>query len=249
MGESKLMENSELIFPVSLSKYLSISGVASRRKATQLIKDGAVHVNGTTLSEPGYKLSESDRVEFQGKLIEFGKRYYVILNKPRGFVCTSDDPYAEKKAIDLVNIPNVRLFTAGRLDKDSEGLIILTNDGDYAAKLTHPRYQTQKTYCVTVDKPLDDESLKRFCEGIEDEGDILKAKSVVRESDFVYIFTLTEGKNREIRRMIRSVFTRTVNLKRVATGDLKLGALGSGSWRSLTESEISLTLSTSSDLS
>lgn len=237
------MSNEELKYPVSLSKFLSVSGIASRRKATDLIKAGKVKVNSMVTTEPGLKLASTDTVEFNGEKVNFGKRYYIILNKPRGYVCTSDDPHAKKKAIDLVDIPGTRLFTAGRLDKDSEGLIIITNDGDYAAKLTHPRYQTQKTYRVSTDQPLRDEDLKNFCAGVEDEGEILKAKNVEREKDSVYIFTLTEGKNREIRRMISSAKRKTVRLKRIATGKLSLGNLKPGEWRHLTEKEVNLTLS------
>ena len=124
----------------------------------------------------------------------------------------------------------------------SEGLIIITNDGEYAAKLTHPKYQTQKTYRVTVNEPLRDETLQLFCAGVEDDGDILKAKSVVRESDKVYIFTLTEGKNREIRRLIRSAQKRTIQLQRIATGKLSLNKLKIGEWRYLSKEEVALTL-------
>jgi len=237
------MPNDEIQYPVSLSKYLSVSGIASRRKATELIKAGKVKVNNTTTTEPGMKLASSDTVEFDGKKVNFGKRYYIILNKPRGYICTSDDPFAKKKAIDLIDIPDARLFTAGRLDKDSEGLIIITNDGDYAAKLTHPRYQTQKTYRVSTDKPLSSEDRKNFCTGIEDNGETLKAKSVEKISDTVYIFTLTEGKNREIRRMISSAKRKTVRLKRIATGKLSLKNLKPGEWRHLSEKEVQLTLS------
>ena len=242
MNESTPKLNGEVSFPISLSKYLSTSGVTSRRKATELIKDGQVKVNGSTNTEPGIKLLETDTVEFDGKTVTFGKRYYVILNKPRGYVCTSEDAHAKKKAIDLVIIPNARLFTAGRLDKDSEGLIIITNDGEYAAKLTHPRYQTQKIYRVSVDQTLSKETLEDFCTGIEDDGDILKAKSVTIEGGNIYIFTLTEGKNREIRRMIDSVNRKTVRLKRIATGKLSLDKLKTGEWRHLTDEEVNLTL-------
>lgn len=235
-------EQPELIYPISLSKYLSICGIASRRKSTDLIKNGAVSVNGTITCEPGLKIEESDSVSCEGKDVSFGKRHYVMLHKPRGYVCTADDPYADKKAIDLVNIPGARLFTAGRLDKESEGLIIVTNDGDYAAQLTHPRYQTLKTYHVTVDRPLTKNDIDQFCQGIRDNGETLKARSVRPLSDKIYEFKLTEGKNREIRRMIASAKRKTVRLKRIATGKLSLHDLKPGTWRFLSDKEISLSL-------
>ena len=242
MKKSKPISGGELSFPISLSKYLSISGVASRRKATELIKFGKVKVNNLIITEPGLKLNESDVVVYDDNVIVFGQRYYIVLNKPRGYVCTSDDPYAEKKAIDLVDIPGVRLFTAGRLDKDSEGLIIITNDGEYASKLTHPKYQTQKTYRVIVSGHLNDETLARFCAGVEDQGEILKAKSVIREADNIYKFTLTEGKNREIRRLVKSARKKTIRLQRIAIGRLSLGKLKIGEWRHLSQNEVSFTL-------
>jgi len=244
MNKSNATQSDSISYPVSLSKFLSISGVASRRKSTELVKNGAVSVNNTTVTEPGYKVKESDTVIHNGKTVTFGKRYYIMLNKPRGYVCTADDPHAKKKAIDLVDIPDARLFTAGRLDKDSEGLIIVTNDGDYAAKLTHPRYQTYKIYTVTTDKKIEDTDLNKFCRGIKDNGEILKAKSVVRVNDTTYTFTLTEGKNREIRRMVASTKRKTVRLKRIATGELPLKNLPMGKWKHLTSEDIQLTLKT-----
>jgi 23S rRNA pseudouridine2605 synthase len=242
MDKSDIDKKEEQIYPISLSKYLSICGVASRRKSTELIKSGAVKINGISVCEPGLKIQASDKVVHKEKLVSFEKRHYVMLNKPRGYVCTSDDPFAKKKAIDLVKIPGARLFTAGRLDKDSEGLIIITNDGDYATQLTHPRFQTQKRYRVTVDATLTSEMIEQFCKGVEDEGEILTAKSVTKESDFTYLFTLTEGKNREIRRMVSWAKRKTVRLKRIATGKLSLQNLQPGKWRNLTEEEISLSL-------
>ncbi len=237
-----MTKNDALTYPASLSKFLSVSGVASRRKSTELIKEGKIKVNGKVTLEPGLKVEENDTIEHNGKKVCYGKRYHIMLNKPRGYVCTSEDQHAKKKAIDLINIEGARLFTAGRLDKDSEGLIIVTNDGEYAAKLTHPKYQTQKTYIVTTDQSLSKEDIQRFKSGVEDNGEVLVAKNVEEKSRNVYIFTLTQGKNREIRRLVASAGRRTLRLKRVATGKLKLNDLEPGKWRFLSEEEIALSL-------
>ena len=229
-------------YPVSLSKFLSICGVASRRKATELIKNEKVFVNSELITQPGYKVTEKDIVKYNNKVIQYGKRYYILLNKPRGYVCTNEDKYADKKAVDLIDIPDSRLFTAGRLDKESEGMIIVTNDGDYAKKLTHPSYQTTKTYHVTVDRELSKKNLSDFQNGITDDGEFLKAQSVKAIGRNKYEFVLTQGKNREIRRMISYAKRKTIKLKRIAIGRLSLDKLPQGKWRSLSSAEIELTL-------
>ena len=130
-----------------LVKFLSAAGVASRRAAGDLVKAGRIAVNGRTIREPGFRILPADTVTLDGRPVEpAGRFHYIMLNKPRGYVCTNADPHAPRKAVDLIRLdPPVRLFSAGRLDKESEGMILFSNDGDYVARLTHPRYELRKT--------------------------------------------------------------------------------------------------------
>lgn len=230
-------------YPMTLSKFLSHAGVASRRKCSFIIINGEVRVNGRTEKHPGFRVSKEDSVEYNGKSVQVGKRYYIVLNKPRGYICTSQDPYAKKKAIDLIDLPEARLFSVGRLDKDSEGLIIFTNDGAYAEKLTHPRHSIMKKYRVTTDKRLSKNDMQNFCTGIIDSGEKLRAENVTEEKECVYTFIMSEGKKREIRRLIKSAGKKTVRLQRIAIGGLSLNNLPLGEWRYLKEEEITSTLS------
>lgn len=228
----------------NLSKFLSAAGVSSRRNAAELVKSGKVSVNGAVVTNPGFRVSEEDRVLCSGKPVKLEqKKYYIMLNKPRGYVCTSKDIHAARKAVDLIDIPErPRLFSAGRLDKNSEGLILFSNDGDFVNRLTHPRNRIVKTYEVSVEKTLSEENIRSFLKGIEDDGEILQALKIVPLAPLKYKFILGEGKNREIRRMIDSVGNDTRRLKRIAVGKLRLSALKSGEWRHLTPQEIEAAL-------
>lgn len=230
--------NTEIIFPVSLNRFISAAGVASRRKCAEMIKNGQVSINGKITDNPGSRVNETDTVRANGKLLSLGERYYIALNKPRGYTCTAADRYAEHKAIELINLPNVRLFSAGRLDKDSEGLLIFSNDGDYVNQLTHPRYGILKTYLVTTDKPLANNFISQLLRGIIDDGELLQAKAFKPTGQpCQYKVVLNEGKKREIRRMIAAGKCRTERLQRVAVGNLKLNDLDPGHWRHLTANE------------
>lgn len=237
------MENSEKI---SLSKYLSICGAASRRKSCDLIKQGKVQVNGETVKEPGYKISPSDKVIFAGKEVVLQEKIYIMLNKPRGYICTNDDPHAPLKALDLIELPpeqeGVRLFSAGRLDKDSEGLLIFTNDGDYAEKLMHPKHEILKNYQVRTVSDIPDTMLDKLRRGIEDDNEFLRAHKIKKEGGGLYTFILNEGKKREIRRMVKFAGSEVSSLKRIALGALTLGKLEPGKWKYLTTEEIQKTL-------
>ena len=169
------MEKNEKI---SLSKYLSVCGIASRRKSCDLIKQGKVQVNQEIVKEPGYKISSRDKVVFAEEQVLSQEKVYIMLNKPRGYICTSDDPYAPLKAIDLIKLPpeqsRIRLFSAGRLDKDSEGLLIFTNDGDYVEKIMHPKYEILKNYQVKTTSEILDNVLNKLRGGIDDDNEFLK---------------------------------------------------------------------------
>ncbi len=228
----------------SLSKYLATCGVASRRHSVDLIKSGAVSVNGASVLNPAERVTEQDAVTCKGKKVTLpAKRHYIMLHKPRGYVCTSEDIHAAKKAVELIRIPgNPRLYSAGRLDKDSEGLILFSDDGDFVNSLTHPRNGIRKTYEVSMAHPLSPRDIDRMLNGIRDRGETLRALRVERLTERKYRLILGEGKNREIRRMAEAVNNEAVRLKRVAVGQLLLGNLPSGTWRELTEQDIRLAL-------
>ena len=228
----------------NLTKFLAASGAASRRHAAELIKDGQVSVNGEVRVDPSVRIAPGDRVQLDGKPVEPPRGYvYVMLHKPRGYVCTAEDPHAPKKALDLIDLPGVRLVSAGRLDKNSEGLILFSNDGAWIEQLTHPRHGTRKTYQVTTDRPLSPADIRRLTTtGVRNDGETLRALSIRAEAPGRYIFVLGEGKNREIRRMMESLDNRTRRLKRVAVGGLRLGGLPMGQWRTLTREEALLAL-------
>ncbi len=224
---------------VNLTKFLSTAGVASRRHSAELIKNGCVTLNGTVTVNPGTRVMPGDAVTCNGKPVHPpAKRHYIMLHKPRGYVCTSEDEHAAKKAIDLIQLKDgARLFSAGRLDKNSEGLILFSDDGDFVEQLTHPKYRVQKTYEVSTDQPLSAADIARMKKGIANAGDLLRALDVQPLSPTKYRLILGEGKNREIRRMMEALGRTTKRLKRVAVGTLRLGPLDIGEWRELTEAE------------
>jgi len=229
-----------------LVKYLSGTGTASRRGAGELVLAGRVAVNGEVTRNPGLQIAPGDRVTLDGKpLAPEPRRYYVMLNKPRGYTCSAADRHAEQLAVDLIDLP-VRLFSAGRLDRDSEGLILFSNDGDFVERLTHPRHAVRKRYIVTTDRELAPGELEKMCSGIEDEGESLRAISARKSGERRYTLVLGEGRKREIRRMIARLGAKTLRLKRVAVGRLSLGTLPVGRWRELTPEECAQALSSAS---
>ncbi len=230
----------------SLSKYLSVCGIASRRKSCDLIKQGKVRVNHQLVKEPGFKISSQDSVTFAGEQVLCPAKVYIMLNKPRAYICTNDDPHASRKAVDLIKLPpgqaRVRLFSAGRLDKDSEGLLIFSNDGDYVEKIMHPKYEVLKSYQVKTNSEISNAVLDKLRAGIHDGGEFLRPEKIIREGDCRYLFILNEGRKREIRRMARFAGTKIEALKRISLGSLKLGTLKSGQWKYLTPEDIKKTL-------
>jgi len=222
-------------YPISLSHFLSSSGVASRRKSTDLIKQGFVFVNKQKEISPGYKVQEQDVVEYKNKIISISEKVYIMLNKPVGYICTADDPYADKTIFDLIDIKDVRLFSVGRLDKNSEGLLLLTNDGDFSNKIMHPSNNIIKEYIIETNDFISKEIIQELEKGIKDEGDILRAIKIKRVGLNRYSFSLNEGKKREIRRMITYAGLKTINLKRIKIGSLDLGNLEIGKWKYLSK--------------
>ena len=220
-----------------LQKFLSSAGFCSRRKAEEYIKDGRVKVNGEVVSVLGTKIDpETDRVEVKGKPVEAKHDLiYIVLNKPRGYV-TSCSQKGDKIVLDLINIQD-RVYPVGRLDKDSTGLLLLTNDGELHNRLSHPSFEHEKEYEVAVFKPISDGALRKMAEGMPMMGTKTRPADVKRISAKAFFIILKEGKNRQIRRMARKIGNQVIRLKRIRISNIKLGNLAEGSWRYLTEKE------------
>ena len=225
-----------------LARYMSISGVDSRRKCEEIIASGAVSVNNNIITKPGTKVSAGDVVKINGRIIDPENKVYIKLNKPRGYICSAHDPHGDKTIFDLLNGIETRLFSAGRLDLDSEGLIILTNDGDYAEKLTHPRFGTLKKYKVITDRAIPKNALDSLRKGIYDEDEFLKPVEIKKIKPKEYLFIMSEGKKREVRRLVRHSGVKVKRLIRTAIGELKLASLPTGKWQYLSRDEIAKTL-------
>ena len=228
----------------NLSKFIGRCGAASRRGAAELVRSGRVKVNGEVVLDPARRIAGSDTVELDGKKLSAPERFvYIMLNKPRGYVCSNADAHAEKLAVELIDLRHERLLrSAGRLDRDSEGLIVFSDDGEYLERATHPRHMVAKLYEVTTSRPITDTWLKRMTAGIVDEGETIRALEVLPLGEREYRFKLNEGKKREIRRMCRAAGAPVETLKRVAMGKLALGDLPVGSWRELSPDEVSASL-------
>ena len=228
---------------IRLQKHLSECGVASRRKAEELIEMGKVKVNGH-IATLGTKVDpKRDKITVRGKtVVNSNQKMYIMLHKPRGFVTTLNDEMGRKCVTDLVKDAGVRLFPVGRLDMNSEGLLIMTNDGDFANKLTHPSSHVNKTYRVTVKGEVNDEDLITLREGIVLDGKkTLPCDCFIAEKKpdrTVLIFIIQEGRNRQIRRMCEEVKLEVIRLKRTEIAGVKLGMLPRGSWRELNEKEM-----------
>jgi 23S rRNA pseudouridine2605 synthase len=226
-----------------LSKYLAACGVASRRAAAEIVKSGHVTVNGTVCNDPGYRVSPEDSIAVDGNPIAVEKKVWLMLHKPAGYVCSSADPHAEKLAIELVHpLTQVRVFSVGRLDRDSEGLILFTNEGELANQLLHPSHGVRKTYEVSCRGTVTDDRLSELTDGIVDEGERLTAQSVERLSAApgctALRITVSEGKKREVRRMCTYLGLRVERLVRTIFGPLTLDRLPSGEARQLTAEEL-----------
>jgi 23S rRNA pseudouridine2605 synthase len=228
---------------VRLQKFLAEAGVASRRASEAIITANRVTVNGAVASELGVKVDPAhDRVTVDGRLVRAKRKLYVALHKPPGYVCTRTDGQARDKIGDLLPKEWTELFSVGRLDCQSEGLIFLTNDGDFCLKLTHPRYRIVRRYVARVEGRVTPEMLRQFTAGVWSEGEKLQAHRArlisANNSTSVVELELTEGKNREVRRLLASERLTVLRLQRVQIGPIKLGELPPGRWRTLTEPEI-----------
>lgn len=230
---------------IKLQKYFTDCGVMSRRAAEKEIEDGKVTVNGA-VATPGMRITPGiDEVVYKGKKIampKFKKQVYVMLNKPRGYLTTMSDDRGRHTVAELVADVGERVYPVGRLDMDSEGLLLLTNDGDLALKLTHPRHEIPKIYHVKIKGTVPQETLKALNREMEIDGyKLLPVKTElisVKPDHSVLRMTLFEGRNRQIRKMCESVDLEIQRLFRVAIGDLSLGDIPPGKWRYLTSSQV-----------
>lgn len=227
-----------------LQKFMAEAGVASRRACEELIRQGRVTVNGETASLGRSVEPEQDRVELDGKPVQKEQRRTVILlYKPRGVVSTSSDPEGRRTVQDYFREIPERLYNVGRLDLNSEGLLLMTNDGALANRLTHPRYGVEKTYYAVCDGRLTASEAAKLTNGIELEDGVtaparVDAVRTTQRGDTSFLITIHEGRNRQIRRMLEAVGHRTLRLKRERFGPLSLGALAPGEWRKLSDEEI-----------
>lgn len=229
---------------IRLQKYLADAGIASRRKAEELILAGKVVVNGKVVKELGTKVdSQKDTVLFEGKPVSgHEKMVYLMLHKPEGFVTTAKEQFGRPAVLDLIKGVSERIFPVGRLDYDTSGLLLLTNDGDLTFRLTHPKHDIEKVYEAKVFGVPEQSDIYEFNKGVLVEGKRTKpAKLVVLEKGEKYAtvkITISEGRNRQVRKMCKEIKHPVAMLKRVATGELSLGDLQKGKWRYLTDKEV-----------
>ncbi len=228
---------------VRLQKFLAEAGVASRRASEQSILDGRVSVNGQPVRRLGTKVDPAhDAVTVDGRPVRVRRKLYVALHKPAGCVCSRPDETGRPTIYDLLPKEWQNIYSVGRLDFNTEGLLFLTNDGQFALRLTHPRYGVRKKYVATVEGEVDEAMLAGFTRGIFHDGEKLKAQSArlitASRAKSVVELELGEGKNREVRRLFESQGLTVKRLQRTQIGKIKLGELKPGRWRTLTETEI-----------
>lgn len=228
---------------VRIQKYLSEAGFCSRRRGEELIREGRIAVNGRVVTEPGSRIDPTvDRIEVDGRTVLARERtVYIVLHKPRGVV-TSCKQTGTPIVVDMVDIRE-RVFPVGRLDKDSTGLVILTNDGRLHHRLLHPSFDHEKEYEVRVEDRISDSALRKMARGLPMMGTRTRPAKIRRLSENRFRIVLREGKNRQIRRMVRKVGGRVSALKRTRIANIRLGRLASGRWRYLSSSEIDALLS------
>ncbi|HQB37395.1 MAG TPA: pseudouridine synthase [Bacteroidales bacterium] len=234
-------DSSELI---RLNRYISNSGLCSRREADEMISKGLISVNGTIITKLGTKVSKRDDIRFKGKKLSAEKKVYILMNKPKGYVTTVKDPHAEHTVIELLgnNCPE-RVYPVGRLDKETTGVLLLTNDGELTGKLTHPKYERKKIYNVTLDKAVIKDDMFKLTEGIELDGELIASDSIAYSDlpDKSKIgIELHSGQNRVVRRLFESLGYRVKKLDRVYFAGLTKKNVPRGKWRYLSEKEISM---------
>lgn len=228
-----------------INKYLALAGVGSRRKVEEFIKSGLVKVNGKVTTDLSTNINErKDIVEFEEKKLSLPTDYvYYKLHKPKGYICSANDEHGRKTIYDLVKVPE-RVFSVGRLDYNSEGLLILTNDGDFANSITHPTNHINKEYIVTIEGEIQESELAVLRAGVVENGRRMPSAKVklleIKNNTSRLSVVIDEGQNRQIRRMFEAIGRVIILLKRVSIGGLKLGGLERGKFRKLSEKELLL---------
>jgi len=229
---------------IRLNKFLAQAGIASRREADVLISTGVVTVNGKVITEMGFKVSPDDKVTYGGETIRSEKKVYLLMNKPKDFITTADDPFGRRTVLQLLGKLKQRVYPVGRLDRATTGLLMLTNDGDLTKKLTHPKFGIKKIYNVGLDKNVTSTHLQHLCDGFELEDGFTKADVAVYigngENKKQVGIELHSGKNRIIRRMFEHLGYNVTKLDRVYFAGLTKKDLARGQWRFLTNKEVDL---------
>jgi 23S rRNA pseudouridine2605 synthase len=223
----------------TLERLLSKAGVGSRNESRRWIGDGRVRVNGAVVRDPDQWIDlELDRVEFDGTPLQQAEKVYLLLNKPTGYLTTYRDPQRRPTIYDLLPDRDRYLFSVGRLDLDTSGLLILTNDTDFAERLTNPSYHVPKTYAVQASARLSDEQLDRLRNGLTLDDGPTRPALVTRITESRFEITITEGRNRQVRRMVEALGAYVETLERIAIGDVRIGDLERGRTRELTAGEV-----------
>jgi 23S rRNA pseudouridine2605 synthase len=226
-----------------LQKFLAHAGIASRRASENIIQQGRVKINGETVTEMGVLVCQNDTVTVDGKLIKNEEeKIYIMLNKPVGYVSTVNDQFGRPTVLDLVSDIKERLYPVGRLDYDTSGLILLTNDGDFTFQMTHPKHEIDKVYEALISGVPCDHDIERFEAGLKIEDYLtstakIEIKKIVGKNSVVDI-TIHEGKNRQVRKMCDAIDHKVIALKRISIGPIALGNLPEGKWRSLSKAEL-----------
>ena len=237
-------ENIDPTEPLRLNKFLANAGVCSRREADQFIQSGMVKVNGNVVTELGTKVLRSDEIIFHDQPVTLEKKVYVLINKPKDYVTTSDDPQQRKTVMDLVKgVCPERIYPVGRLDRNTTGVLLLTNDGDLASKLAHPKFLKKKVYHVFLDKEVTEHDLQQIATGVTlDDGEVhADAIEYANDKDKTQVgIEIHSGKNRIVRRIFESLGYRVVRLDRVQFAGLTKKNLKRGDWRFLTEKEVDM---------
>ncbi len=229
---------------IRLNKYIASTGLCSRREADEYISSGLITVNGKVITELGMKIKLADNVKYKGRSLIEQKKVYILLNKPKDYITTVEDPYAKKTVLDIVrNACKERIYPVGRLDRNTTGVLLLTNDGDLAKKLTHPKYNKLKVYHVFLNKSLKSHDMEKIATGITLEDGFIKADSIsyVNENDKKQVgVELHSGRNRIIRRIFEHLDYKIVRLDRVYFAGLTKKGLPRGKWRHLTKKEVAM---------
>lgn len=238
----KKKQNNSFGAAVSLSKYIAVSGVASRRKAVEIIEKGLVSVNGTVVKEPGYKIKTGDVVKAFEQVIKPEEKVYILLNKPKDYITTVADEKGRKTVMELIDVAdNIRLYPVGRLDRSTTGLLLLTNDGDLAQELAHPKFEVSKVYHVTLDKILTHADALKLKKGVMLEDGFIAVDDMeffADEPKSEVLVELHSGKYRIVRRLFEALGYDVKKLDRVMYAGLSLDGVKRGEWRYLTKAEV-----------